>query len=868
MTATYEGRPIPPFHSRGGGRALIFFIEVFMMPYDFSSSEDRRAIEMKWQRRWDEAECFEAKTDPSKEKFFCLEMFPYPSGALHMGHIRNYSMGDAIARFLRKQGKNVLYTMGFDSFGMPAENAAIQYKTKPHEWTLSNIDLMTKQLKRMGYSYEWKREAITCLPEYYRWNQWIFLKMYEKGLVYRKQAPVNWCPKCGTVLANEQVVDGGCWRCSTPVGKRELDQWFIRITDYAQELLDDIDRALDPGWPRRVRIMQTNWLGRSEGARLSFEVSELDYAIEAFTTRFDTVFGITFIALAPEHELVKKMIAVMPEAEAQELRDFVSKVAAQSTIERSDAGAEKLGFKTPFCGRHPVTGEPVPIWVANYILIDYGTGAIMGVPSGDQRDFEFCRKYDIPIISIIQPKEGEKFDRDGGNMSHAYEDYGIVCNSGQFDGMTTEEAIPAMLDWGEENGYCKREVNFRLRDWLISRQRYWGTPIPFVHCSKCGDVPVPEDQLPVLLPEDVEVKEVGRSPLLDLPDWLATTCPKCGGPATREADTMDTFFCSSWYFDRYCSPGDERLPFEKADVDYWMPVDQYIGGIEHACLHLIYARFFAKFLADIGMTEAREPFTNLLTQGMVIKDGAKMSKSLGNVVDPTEIVDRYGADTVRLFILFAAPPQNDLDWSEQGVEGASRFLSRVWRWATDNAETLRASGRRHVSMDELEDPELRSFKRKIHATIHDVTRDIGEEKQFNTAIARMMELTNALYSLKATGDVADALRREAVDALLGCLSPFCPHTTEELWEMLGHDDMLSLVPWPVVDEQALVQDSVTIVVQINGKVRAKLERPAGMSKEALEKDALADPIVCAKLEGKTPIKTIVVPDKLVNIVVR
>ncbi len=832
------------------------------MPYDFQT------IETKWQEKWDRSNCFKAKTDPSKEKFFCLEMFPYPSGALHMGHVRNYSMGDMLARFLRKKGKNVLYTMGFDSFGMPAENAAIKYKTKPHDWTLSNIEYMTKQLRRMGYSYDWDREAITCLPEYYRWNQWIFLQMYKKGLVYRKEAPVNWCPTCGTVLANEQVQEGSCWRCHTPVVKKNLNQWFIRITDYAQELLDDIDRSLDPGWPRRVRIMQTNWIGRSEGARLSFKVPELDYTLEAFTTRFDTVYGITFIALAPEHELVKKMMEHMPQDEADKLRDFVAKTTAQSSIERSDAGAEKLGFKTPFCGRHPVTGKPIPIWVANYILIDYGTGAIMGVPCGDQRDFEFCRKYGIPIIPVIQPKEGEKFDADGGNMTHALEEYGIVCNSGQFDGLTTEEAIPAMIDWGEKEGYCKREVNFRLRDWLISRQRYWGTPIPFVHCPHCGVVPVPEDQLPVLLPEDVEVKEVGHSPLLDLPDWLATTCPRCGGPARREADTMDTFFCSSWYFDRYCTPGDKDHPFEKKDVDYWMPVDQYIGGIEHACLHLIYARFFAKFLTDIGMTSAREPFTRLLTQGMVIKDGAKMSKSLGNVVDPTEIVNKYGADTVRLFILFAAPPQNDLDWSERGVEGSSRFLGRVWRCVEDNLETLKAHGGHVVPVEELKDPALREFKRKIHTTIRDVTRDIEEEKQFNTAIARLMELTNALYALNAEGDLADDLRREAVDVLLNCLSPFCPHITEELWEMLGHKEMLSLAAWPTVDEKALVQDSVTIVVQVNGKVRARLERPAGLSKEELEKSVLDDPAVKEKLADKAVVKVIAVPDKLVNIVVK
>ena len=829
------------------------------MPYNFAD------IESKWQNKWQDSHCFESHTDPSREKFFCLEMFPYPSGALHMGHIRNYSIGDVLARFLRKNGRNVLYTIGFDSFGMPAENAAIKYKTKPHDWTLSNIAYMTEQLKRMGYSYDWRREAITCLPEYYRWNQWIFLQMYKRGIVYQKEAPVNWCDTCGTVLANEQVVDGGCWRCGNPVHKKNLKQWFIKITDYAQELLDDIEKDLD-GWPRRVRIMQTNWIGRSEGARLSFKIPALDYELEAFTTRFDTIYGVTFIALAPEHELVKKMQAAMSPEEAQKLADFVKTVTSQSSIERSDAGAEKLGFKTPFAGINPVTGQQVPIWIANYILIDYGTGAIMGVPAHDQRDFDFCRKYGIKIIPVINPEDGTLLD--GDTMTHAFEDDGIVCNSGKFDGMKTSEAIPAMIDWGEKEGYCKREVNFKLRDWLISRQRYWGTPIPFVYCDKCGVVPVPEEQLPVRLPEDVEVKEVGHSPLLDLPDFLNTTCPHCGGPARREADTMDTFFCSSWYFDRYCSPGDTHAPFEKEDVDYWMPVDQYIGGIEHACLHLIYARFFAKFLTDIGLTKYREPFTRLLTQGMVIKDGAKMSKSLGNTVDPTEMVKKYGADTIRLFILFAAPPNNDLEWSDRNVEGAHRFLNRVWRFVEDNAEKLKGAGNHVIPMSELKDAKLRDLKRKVHTTIRDVTHDIIDEKQFNTAIARLMELTNAIYALNDDSDSAWTLKKEAVDVLINCLSPFCPHITEELWEMLGHEDMLCITSWPVADEASMTKDSVIIVAQINGKVRGKFERPAGLTREELEAGIMSEKFIADKLAGKEIVKVIVVPDKLMNIVVK
>ncbi|MDR1376748.1 MAG: leucine--tRNA ligase [Synergistaceae bacterium] len=835
------------------------------MGYDF------QVIEAKWQKIWEERKSFEVETDPAKPKFYCLEMFPYPSGALHMGHIRNYSMGDMLARFLRKKGLNVLYPMGFDAFGMPAENAAIKYKTKPHDWTWQNIEYMTNQLKRMGYSYDWRRRVETCNPDYYRWNQWIFLQMYKKGLVYRKSAPVNWCETCGTVLANEQVVNGGCWRCETPVVKKSLEQWFIKITDYAEELLANIDTQLT-GWPERVRIMQRNWIGRSEGARLAFRVDDLNYTIEAFTTRFDTVYGITFIALAPEHELVKTMLAKLShelnmKEEAAQMSDFVAKCAAQSAIERSDAGGEKLGFKTPFTGAHPVTGEPVPIWIANYILMDYGTGAIMGVPAHDQRDFDFCRKYGIPIIPVIQ-LEGETLD--GATMEAAFEGDGVSCNSQQFNGLPTQKAIQTMIDWGEKEGLCKREVNFRLRDWLISRQRYWGTPIPFVHCPQCGVVPVPEDRLPVLLPEDVTVVDVGRSPLLDMPEWLETTCPVCGAKARREAETMDTFFCSSWYFDRYCSPGLDKGPFDTKDADYWMPVDQYIGGIEHACLHLIYARFFTMFLSDIGMLSksVREPFTNLLTQGMVIKDGAKMSKSLGNVVEPTEIVEKYGADTVRLFILFASPPQNDLDWSEQGVEGAHRFLNRVWRFVEDNLDSLTRNGVERVPMSDLSDPAARDFKRKIHNTIFSVTRDIDQEKQFNTAIARLMELTNALYVFHPTESIGYKLQREAVDVLLNCLSPFSPHIVEELWQMLGSETLLAQTPWPVAEDDALAADVVVIVVQVNGKVRVKLTMPAGIDEAQLKELVMNDAQVKEKITGKEIAKVIVVPNKLVNIVVK
>ncbi|MCL1941628.1 MAG: leucine--tRNA ligase, partial [Synergistaceae bacterium] len=745
------------------------------MAYDF------KEIERKWQSKWEEEGAFNAETDESRPKFYCLEMFPYPSGALHMGHVRNYSMGDMLARFSRKKGFNVLYPMGFDAFGLPAENAAIKSNTHPNKWTLNNIEQMTGQLKRMGYSYDWRRRVASCQPDYYRWNQWIFLQMYKKGLAFRKMAPVNWCEKCSTVLANEQVHDGRCWRCETPVTKKNLEQWFLRITDYAEELYNDIDDKLG-GWPERVRLMQRNWIGRSTGARLSFDVPELGTKIETFTTRFDTIYGVTYIALAPEHELAREMINRSSPEKSSEITQFIGKCSAQSSIERSAAGGEKLGFDTGYSGINPVTGERVPIWLANYILMDYGTGAIMGVPAHDQRDFEFCRKFNIPVIPVINP-EGEILD--GETMKESFVEDGIVCNSGKFDGMRTSDAIPAMIKWGEETGVCKAEVNFRLRDWLVSRQRYWGTPIPVVYCDKCGIVPIPEDVLPVELPLDIKLLEGGGTPLPAAEDWINTTCPVCGSHARRESDTLDTFFCSSWYFLRYCSPGRADVAFDTRDTDYWMAVDQYIGGIEHACMHLIYARFFTKFLKSIGMLRVSEPFVNLLTQGMVIKDGAKMSKSLGNTVEPTEIVDRFGADTVRLFILFAAPPQNDLDWSEQGVEGAHRFLNRAWRAVEENLGGLTNCGTDTLPVSELKNSAQKDFKRKIHATILDVTRDIWEEKQFNTAVARMMELVNAIYAFKPSDPAEWKLMREAVCVLLNCLFPFCPHITSELWRMLG-----------------------------------------------------------------------------------
>ena len=831
------------------------------MPYDFS------AVEEKWQKEWADSKVFEVEADPSKEKFYCLEMFPYPSGALHMGHLRNYSIGDLIARFLRKQGLNVLYPIGFDAFGMPAENAAIKKNLPPAQWTWDNIEFMTKQLKRAGYSYDWRRRVVTCHEDYYRWSQWLFLQFYKKGLVYRKKAPVNWCDCCKTVLANEQVVnDGVCWRCGTAVVKRDLEQWFIRITDYAQELVDSLDEL--KGWPERVVSMQRNWIGRSEGVHFSMDIADTDLKIEAFTTRIDTVFGVTFVAMAAEHPYVEEFAKKLGGEKAEQMRAFAKKMASRSAIERTAVGVEKEGFNTGFYAINPITGKKVPIWIADYILTDYGTGAIMGVPAHDQRDFDFARKYEIPVIPVVRPADGPV--PDGAAMTASVEADGIACNSGEFDGLPTPEAIKKIGDWFEEKKIGKREVQFRLRDWLISRQRYWGAPIPMVYCDKCGCVPVPEDQLPVKLPLDIEMPKNGGNPLALREDWVNTTCPCCGGPAKRETDTIDTFFCSSWYFNRYTSPWSTDAPFNKDDASYWMTVDQYIGGIEHACLHLIYARFFTKVCADLGLLpkDMREPFKKLLTQGMVIKDGAKMSKSLGNVVDPDEIMSKYGADTARLFILFAAPPEKDLDWSERGVEGAYRFLCRVWRLVETNLDTLKATPADRVKMSDLKEENVRDIKRTIHSTLDRVTHDIRDERQFNTAVARLMELTNALSSFAPANETEWKVMREGVEVLLCCLSPFAPHITEELWHLIGNDTFLSTEKWFDVEKDALVEDSVKVVLQINGKVREQFQVPAGLSKDDLEKEVMSRDETKARLEGKEVVKVIAVPGRLVNVVVK
>ena len=827
------------------------------MGYDFS------AVEAKWQSYWERKGVFHTEAHEEKPKFYCLEMFPYPSGALHMGHLRNYSIGDLMSRYLFMNGYNVLHPMGFDAFGLPAENAAIKFGVHPNAWTWKNIEHMTDQLKHMGCSYDWRRRVETCHPDYYRWTQWLFLQFYKKGLVYRKHAQVNWCPDCATVLANEQVIDGGhCWRCHSLVTKRGLEQWFFRITAYAQELLESLDRL--PGWPDRVRIMQAHWIGRSEGVRLSFTLKGTEERIETFTTRFDTIYGVTFLALAPEHPLVERLAATSPEGDR--IREFVQSVISASEIERTALGGEKKGLFTGHYAINPVNGEQVPIWIANYILMDYGTGAIMGVPAHDQRDFEFARKFHIPVRVVIAPADGSSLD--GASMDRAFDENGIQVSSGDFDGLPTAEAIPRMTAWAEDQGLGTREVNYRLRDWLISRQRFWGAPIPMVYCDRCGVVPIPEEELPVVLPTDVKLLDGGRSPLPETDHWKNTRCPSCGGAAVRETDTMDTFICSSWYFLRYTSPWTKQAPFLKEDVDYWMDVDQYIGGIEHACLHLIYARFFTKALADMGYLSVREPFRHLLTQGMVIKDGAKMSKSKGNVVDPDEIIKRYGADTARLFILFAAPPERDLDWSDQGVEGSHRFLNRVWRLVEDRLSELQGAPAEGPSMEALGDRASRDLKRVIHRTIDRVTRDIEEERQFNTAVARLMELANALGDYRPADATQRALFREGVETLLTCLSPFTPHICEELWAMTGHEECLARGTWPQAQPEALVEEAVTVVFQENGKVRERLEVPAGLSAEELQQRVLNHPAVRDRLEGKNVIKVVAVPGKLVNVVVK
>ena len=819
-----------------------------------------QSIEKKWQSKWLAENVYKTEMDPKKPKYYSLEMFPYPSGNLHMGHVRNYSIGDVLARYKTMEGFNVIHPMGFDAFGMPAENAAIKHGVKPSDWTYSNMDNMKRQQREMGLSYDWDRAVATCSPDYYRWTQWLFQLFYKRGLAYKKKAYVNWCDTCGTVLANEQVIEGKCWRCDSDVVKKDLSQWFLKITDYADVLLKDLDQL--KGWPERVKIMQENWIGRSEGLEFNLDVPELGEKIAAYTTRPDTVYGITFLALAAEHPLIEKICQNNPKAE--EIKAFCKKAQNQSEMERTSSESEKEGIFTGLYAINPFNGNKVEIWVTNYVLAEYGTGAVIGVPSEDQRDWMFATKYNLNIIITLQPKDRElKLEE----MTEAYVDKaGVLVNSAEFSGMDIKAAMKGIMDKAEAEGFGKRRVNYRLRDWLISRQRYWGAPIPVIYCPDCGEQLVPEDQLPVMLPEDVKFEQGAVSPLAQSESFVNCTCPKCGKPARRETDTLDTFIRSSWYYLRYTDPHNDKLPFDKDKVNYWAPVDQYIGGIEHAILHLLYSRFFTKVLRDAGMVDFSEPFTNLLTQGMVLKDGSKMSKSKGNVVSPEEIISQYGADTARLFILFAAPVDRDLDWSDEGVAGASRFLKRVWRIMEVFEDKIK-SGQDEYDVSSLTDEE-KELRRVLHTTIRKVTEDIRDRFMFNTAISSIMELVNAFYVFQNSESINGNLVREVSIDLIKMLAPFAPHMTEELWSILIGEGSVHQQKWPECDEAATVKAEVQIVLQINGKVRDRIMIATGISREEMEVAAKANARVQELTAGKTIVKMICVPDKLVNIVVK
>ncbi len=817
-------------------------------------------IEERWQQHWEKEDFYRSEIDQSKTKYYVLEMFPYPSGKLHMGHMRVYSIGDVLARFLRMHGYNVIHPMGWDAFGLPAENAAIEHNVNPAEWTARNIEHMKKQQNRLGVSYDWRREVNTSAPDYYRWSQWLFLLMYERGLAYKKKASVNWCADCATVLANEQVEKGLCWRCSSVVESRELEQWFLRITDYAERLLNDLEQLED--WPERVKVMQQHWIGRSEGAEIAFGIKEFPAEeIRTFTTRPDTLFGVTYMVLAPEHPLVKKL--VQGTDREKEVLDFVSRVKQESEIDRTSEDAPKIGLLT---GRHainPINGEEVPILVGNYVLMAYGTGAVMGVPAHDHRDFMFARKHSLPIRVVIQP-EGEELQED--TMQEAYVDQGVMVNSGSFNGLRNDEGIKKVTEYLEQQGLGHFRITYRLRDWLISRQRYWGAPIPVIYCDSCGVLAVPEKDLPVELPLDVELSGNRVPGLAQYDEFIKTKCPSCSGEARRETDTMDTFICSSWYFIRYTSPDTKSAPFDREKANYWMPVDQYIGGIEHAVLHLLYARFFTKVLYDAGMIDAQEPFSRLLAQGMVYKDGAKMSKSKGNVVTPDEIVEKYGADTGRLFILFASPPEKDLDWNDQGVEGCHRFLRRIWRLVQECLEQF-AAGKGKPEMGEREI----ELERNVHAAIKKVTADVKERFNFNTAISAIMELVNSIYAYRQSeneGSQNHQVLSNALEKTILLLAPFAPHLAEESWQLLGNKESVHKQKWPVYDPEKLFEEEVEVVVQINGKVRGRMIVPAGYDDEQLTAEARKQERVKELLEGKNIVKVITVPGRLVNIVVR
>ena len=807
-------------------------------------------IEAKVQQHWQQAKTFRAVEDDSKEKYYCLAMFPYPSGQLHMGHVRNYTIGDVIARYQRMQGKNVLQPMGWDAFGLPAENAAIKNKIPPAAWTYDNIDYMRGQLQRLGLGYDWERELATCTPEYYRWEQWLFTRLFEKGLVYKKTAAVNWCPVDNTVLANEQVIDGCCWRCDTEVEKREIPQWFMKITDYAEQLLDDLDQ-LD-GWPEQVKTMQANWIGRSEGLQIEFDIADSESSLAVYTTRPDTLMGVTYLAVAAEHPLSLKAAESNPELQA-----FVDECRKMETSEAAMETADKKGVSTGIMATHPITAEQVPVWAANFVLMGYGTGAVMSVPAHDQRDYEFAHQYGLAIKQVIEPANDESCDL----TAAAFTDKGCLVNSGQFDGLSSQDSFDAIAKALEQRNKGERQVNYRLRDWGVSRQRYWGTPIPIINCPDCGAVPVPEADLPVRLPEDVIVDGSG-SPIKSMPEFYQCPCPKCGADAERETDTFDTFFESSWYYARFtCPDNTESMLDERAK--HWLPVDQYIGGIEHAVLHLLYARFFHKLMRDEGLVEGDEPFKNLLTQGMVLKDGVKMSKSKGNTVDPQALIDQYGADTARLFMMFAAPPEQSLEWSDKAVEGSNRFLKRLWRTTTDHIEKGSCVA---LVVDSLSD-DLKAIRRQTYQALTKVSDDIGRRHTFNTAIAAVMELMNAITKLDDDSEQGRAVIQEALEMTVLMLSPITPHICHQLWQLLGHDESAVNVQWPDIDEDAMVQDKIELMVQVNGKLRSKINVSADADKAIVEALAMADDNVQKFIDGKDIRKVIVVPGRLINIVV-
>ena len=821
-----------------------------------------KKIESKWIKYWDDKNIFQSSQEQDKEKYYVLVMFPYPSGRIHMGHVRNYVIGDLIARYKRMKGFNVIHPIGWDSFGMPAENAAIQEQIHPAKWTDENIDYMKSQLKKIGLSYNWDREVATCKQDYYKWNQWFFLKFLEKNLAYKKKSAVNWCPECNTVLANEQVIEGKCWRCESDVVQKKLEQWFFKITDYAEQLLND-HKLLEGSWPERVLVMQKNWIGKSIGVMVNFKLED-NKEFPIFTTRPDTIYGVTFMALSPEHPLVEDILNNTDEKLRRELIKFIDKVKKENIAKRISQDYEKEGI---FTGKHvinPLNSQKIPLYLANFVLMEYGTGAIMAVPAHDQRDFEFAKKYDIPIEVVIQP-EGEKLDP--AKMAEAYIEDGIQVNSAQFDGKSNKEAMELIMDYIEEQKMGERTIQYRLKDWLISRQRYWGTPIPVIYCDKCGMVPVPEKDLPVKLPIDIDIDTKEGSPLAKCREFVNTACPKCNSPAKRETDTMDTFVDSSWYFARYCSSKNDKEPFTKQEADYWMPVDQYIGGIEHAILHLLYSRFFNKVMKDLGLLEAKEPFSKLLTQGMVIKDGAKMSKSKGNVVDPDDMISKYGADALRSFILFASPPEKDLEWSDKGIEGSFRFINRLWRFINEKIEKIKKY--------KDKSPDTASFNEKqkdlytfLNKTIKKVTGDMEETFHFNTSIASVMEFLNELtkYDFKDKNDYI--LLNEIIRKLLIILNPFVPFLAEELWQRTGYDKTVYEQNWTTYNKNFLAFNTYTLVIQVNGKIRSRLDIELDTDPDKMKEIALNDEKIKQWIDGKEILKVIPVKNRLVNIVVK